>query len=75
MHIISNFKKGSDIVKNYLPKVSNMPGVYFMYDKNKTILYIARQKAFLNELVRMLIKKICQLESKEWSLILIQLTI
>ena len=45
MHTISSFKKGSNIVKNYLPKVSNMPGVYFMYDKNKTILYIGKAKS------------------------------
>ena len=44
MHTISSFKKGSNIVKNYLPKVSNVPGVYFMYDKNKTILYIGKAK-------------------------------
>ena len=44
MHIVSSFKNGSNIIKNYLPKVSNVPGVYFMYDKNKTILYIGKAK-------------------------------
>ncbi|MDG2001501.1 MAG: excinuclease ABC subunit UvrC [Alphaproteobacteria bacterium] len=40
----SSFKAGSELVKNYLSKVSNSPGVYFMYDKNKNILYIGKAK-------------------------------
>ena len=40
----SSFKAGSELVRNYLPKVSNSPGVYFMYDKNKNILYIGKAK-------------------------------
>jgi len=44
MSIVSSFNKGSEIVKNYLPHVSNTPGVYFMYNKEKTILYIGKAK-------------------------------
>ncbi len=44
MKIVSSFEQGSKIVKNYLPKVSNTPGVYFMYDNEKTILYIGKAK-------------------------------
>ena len=44
MKISSNFKYGSKIVKKFLPEVSNTPGVYFMYDKNKTVLYIGKAK-------------------------------
>jgi len=40
----SSFKAGSGLVKNYLSKVSNSPGIYFMYDKNKNILYIGKAK-------------------------------
>jgi len=41
---ISNFAKGAQVVKNYLSQVTNEPGVYFMYNKDKTILYIGKAK-------------------------------
>ncbi|PPR17010.1 MAG: UvrABC system protein C [Alphaproteobacteria bacterium MarineAlpha9_Bin3] len=44
MKISSSFKYGSEIVKKFLPEVGNSPGVYFMYDKNKTVLYIGKAK-------------------------------
>jgi len=44
MIVSSSFKHGSEIVKKFLPKVSNSPGIYFMYDKNKTVLYIGKAK-------------------------------
>src|SRR6056300_665711 len=44
MIVSSSFKHGSEIVKKFLTKVSNSPGIYFMYDKNKTVLYIGKAK-------------------------------
>ena len=44
MKQILNFVKGAQIVKDYLSKVTNEPGVYFMYNIDKTILYIGKAK-------------------------------
>ena len=44
MKQISNFIRGAQIVKDYLSKVTNEPGVYFMYKIDKTILYIGKAK-------------------------------
>ena len=44
MKQISNFVRGAQIVKDYLSKVTNEPGVYFMYNIDKTILYIGKAK-------------------------------
>ena len=44
MKPLSNFYRGANIVKNYLTQVSNKPGVYFMYNKEKLILYIGKAK-------------------------------
>ena len=41
---ISNFAKGAQIVKNYLSQVTNKPGIYLMYNEDKTILYIGKAK-------------------------------
>jgi excinuclease ABC subunit C len=41
---ISSFARGSQIVKDYLSKVTNEPGIYFMYSIDKTILYIGKAK-------------------------------
>ena len=41
---ISNFSKGAQIVKNYLSQVTNKPGIYLMYNEDKTILYIGKAK-------------------------------
>jgi len=48
---ILNFVKGAQIVKDYLSKVTNEPGVYFMYNIDKTILYIGKAKN-LNKRIR-----------------------
>ena len=50
MKISSNFKYGSEIVKKFLPEVGSSPGVYFMYDKNKTVLYIGKAKNLYNRI-------------------------
>ena len=44
MKQISNFVRGAQIVKDYSSKVTNEPGVYFMYNIDKTILYIGKAK-------------------------------
>ena len=44
MKSLSNFDRGANIVKNYIAQVSNKPGVYFMYNKEKLILYIGKAK-------------------------------
>ena len=51
MKQISNFIRGAQIVKDYLSNVSNEPGVYFMYNIDKTILYIGKAKN-LNKRIR-----------------------
>ena len=51
MKQILNFVKGAQIVKDYLSKVTNEPGVYFMYNIDKTILYIGKAKN-LNKRIR-----------------------
>ena len=44
MKQISSFARGAQIVKDYLPTVNHEPGVYFMYNIDKTILYIGKAK-------------------------------
>ncbi|MBT4109432.1 MAG: excinuclease ABC subunit UvrC, partial [Pelagibacterales bacterium] len=44
MKQISNFVRGAKVVKDYSCKVTNEPGVYFMYNIDKTILYIGKAK-------------------------------
>ena len=44
MKQISNFLRGAKVVKDYSCKVTNEPGVYFMYNIDKTILYIGKAK-------------------------------
>ena len=51
MKQISNFVRGAQIVKDYSSKVTNEPGVYFMYNIDKTILYIGKAKN-LNKRIR-----------------------
>ncbi len=44
MKQISNFVRGAKVVKDYSCNVTNEPGVYFMYNIDKTILYIGKAK-------------------------------
>ena len=44
MKQISNFVRGAKVVKDYSRNVTNEPGVYFMYNIDKTILYIGKAK-------------------------------
>ena len=44
MRKISNFELGSEKIKELIPSISNKPGVYFMYNDKKEILYIGKAK-------------------------------
>ena len=44
----SNFENGKKIIKNIIPGVAKKPGIYFMYNNKKEILYIGKAK-YLNK--------------------------
>ena len=49
MRKISNFELGSEKIKELIPSISNKPGVYFMYNDKKEILYIGKAKNLKKE--------------------------
>ena len=51
MNKISSFELGSQKIKKIIPSISNKPGVYFMYNENKEILYIGKAKNLNKRLI------------------------
>tara|TARA_B100000686_G_scaffold305938_1_gene344886 strand:+ start:7007 stop:8941 length:1935 start_codon:yes stop_codon:yes gene_type:complete len=41
---LSNFEIGKKIIKSIIPEINNKPGIYFMYNNKKEILYIGKAK-------------------------------